>query len=135
MATPPRNTVYISATRSHPGSLTSRRAHLLARMAVLSDLAPFLPCAMIDTGIYASADVAWQCCQAHLLDVLRGHGSLWVLLRDDGTMSGDSAMEVRAWKRASRHRDYIERATWVDWQPRLARYGLTDDWARLTHDR
>lgn len=102
-----------------------RRATEVAKLAALRGFAPIVPHLHGHAGVHGSPDescgksrgVALECAVAQVAACRY----LFVILRDDGTLSPGTALEYDAWLEANSSRmSVLTCLTWFDWQQRIA---------------
>jgi hypothetical protein len=134
-----RRLCYIAAPYADPSPEVRAwhvaRACLLARLAVNTGWAPIVVHPGI-APIYGAEEteelraVGLDVDITLLLHVRRAGGSLWLLLRDDLTMSSGVAAERRAWwDSPSAGRELV--LDWAGWQAPMWKAGLGQRWAAL----
>lgn len=128
--------VYICAPFSAPSLLERdrnvNRALLLGRLAVLSGFAPIVVHPSIDSVFGDDNDPAARArglaCNLAVCElVAHNGGALWILLRDDGTMSPGCECERAVWSMSRAEK--ITAHTWAGWR------ALAGDPASHTHFR
>lgn len=114
-----------------------RRACVLAAYAVRRGLAPVVVHPLVELGIFGRDDapeerergLAAACALAEMVGRHAG-GCLWVLTRDDGTLSPGTEREDAAWRRGfeatlasygAERRSVVVRATWAEWDRAIER--------------
>ena len=132
-----RKIVYIAAPFG-ASSQTERvwntqRAELLCLLAQRSGYAPICVHSGILRGAYGDDDnpadrAAGLETDVRLLDVC---DEMWVLLRDDGSMSDGVAVEVKAYGAPSEKQHMMDGRTWDDWGGDMISQGLAERWADL----
>jgi len=142
-----RHPVYVCAPYGDADAaireINTRRAELLAQLAVREGLAPICIHSLIQRGVLgddgnaahraAGLDVA----TALLLTVrARVFGKLWILTRDDGGTTEGMDTEMRAWRHGAGPRlplrSYTRIGTWDDWHNACKSAGLDEQWQALT---
>lgn len=130
---------YIAAPYAHPSPVglarNVDRAILLGRLAISVGLCPIVPHALVPALV--GSEVGRPEVRAVALDlgldlldgVIAANGRLYVLTRDDGTLSPGVEAEVRRFHTFSRSR--FEAATWQSWGSLMALHGLHDEWRAL----
>lgn len=128
--------VYIAGPYAGDVERNVRRACALSRLALACGLAPVCVHPGIVAGAYGDdADPAERAMglatSARLVEVVRDAGGLlWVLMRDDGTASPGTSMEIDRY--ASRPRVPWQYGTWAQWRDDFARHGLLGLWDEAT---
>ena len=115
--------VYVAAPFAGDVAENVRRAAALSRLAVERGHAPICVHPAIAAGCYGDDAVPEERerglqAVCRLVEVVAWHGGeLWVLLRDDGTMSAGVTREVEAWLDAGGRPYAVVRWRWVDGAP------------------
>lgn len=94
------------------------RARDLAAFAVRKGFTPFVPHVLGFRGVYGPGDTtALDCClsMVHAFGDVEG-AQMWVIARDDGSLSEGTALEVEAWDGA----EPVVR-TWSEWATEIGR--------------
>jgi hypothetical protein len=143
-----RKLAYIAAPYADPNPAVRAwnvaRACLLARLAVSTGWAPIVVHPGI-AAIYGEDEteelraLGLEVDIALLLHVRREGGFLWVLLRDDLSMSSGVAAEWRAWllgRAPSDGQGWLVSTkelvcSWEDWRPSMSEAGLSQQWTAL----
>ena len=131
-----RPIIYIAAPFGAPTEAereyNTQRAELLCLLAQRTGYAPICVHSGVLRGTYGDDDDPqdrfWglETCK-RLLDVC---DQLWVLLRDDNTMSDGVKTEFRAFRATNPDRFGVA-GTWKDWREDMKGYNLLDRWAAL----
>jgi len=120
------------------------RAVTLARLAASEHLAPLVPALTVGAALegFQGAERgpdhpdALTCCRSLLRAVKVAGGRLWVLTRDDGSLSGGCAVELQAWRswlglEGGTHQQAPDVLRWRDLEDRMVRPGLHEVWSLL----
>lgn len=119
------------------------RAVTLARLAAHEGLAPLLPALTVGGALEGfphagghDHPAAMACCLGLLRAVKQAGGGLWVLTRDDDTLSEGCAAELRAWNgwlslEGGTRQQTPALVRWRDLEERAWEAGLLDAWSAL----
>lgn len=132
--------VYIAAPYADPTPEGIRwniaRASLMGRLAFEMGHTPIVP-HVLGAALFGTDETPQTRADALrygldlVRDVARAGGDLWVLTRDDGTLSDGCAAEVARFQ-ASAPRTTVLSFTWPDHGPVFVRHGLGAEWERLS---
>lgn len=141
-------TVYLATPVRSESANTRKRNYLralaLARLAASEQLAPLVPALTVGTALESFQGAergedhpeAMTCCRSLLRAVKVAGGRMWVLSRDDGSLSAGCEQELSAWRawlslEGGTTQQVPEVLQWRDLQDRMASAGLSVVWSLL----